>query len=364
MDLDLEIKRKVPKDLQIQLQRRDGAAQLVRELPKVISPDEAVKSSSDLQRAWELCGLYFMNHQRFHEALAVFYSLYDQMLAYQVITKKYVHKGMPLVWISDSHARLGRPVLAKRYLMLTTCEDAIRDKGEIPAETTGVYFRMVWQGVPHGDLSRYAMEISKLFREHPQEALFPEWILQELDQEWMTEFPSPSEALCYKINTRYVSWLLSCLGSGGGENLEYLAQYLLGSMPGCRAYRRRKSESTDYDVICTLEGPDLDFRSELGRYFVCECKDWSSPADFSAFAKFCRVLDSAKCRFGILFSKQGITGTNRTKDAEREQLKVFQDRGMVVIVISEGDLDRVAKGANFITLLRAKYEEVRLDLRK
>jgi len=69
-----------------------------------------------------------------------------------------------------------------------------------------------------------------------------------------------------------------------------------------------------------------------------------------------------KCRFGILFSREGITGVGRMSDAEREQLKVFQDRGMVIVVVSLRDLDEVAEGANFMTMMRAKYEHVRLDV--
>jgi len=111
-----------------------------------------------------------------------------------------------------------------------------------------------------------------------------------------------------------------------------------------------------------MEGFDVDFRSELGRYFVCECKDWDAPADFTSLAKFCRVLDSVKSRFGILFSKHGISGEGKNRDAGLEQLKVFQDRGMVIVVIDESDLEQVANGANFISLLRTKYENVRLNL--
>ena len=105
-----------------------------------------------------------------------------------------------------------------------------------------------------------------------------------------------------------------------------------------------------------------DFRSDLGRYFLCECKDWDTPADFTSFSKFCRVLDSVKSRFGILFSKKGISGTGKSKHAEREQLKVFQDRGMVIVVVNEDDLQQVADGISFVKILRAKYEAVRLDL--
>ena len=67
---------------------------------------------------------------------------------------------------------------------------------------------------------------------------------------------------------------------------------------------------------------------------------------------------------GILFSKKGISGAQNTTDAEREQLKVFQDRGMVIVVIDEKDLDFVADGGNFINLLRQRYEKIRLDLKK
>ena len=168
----------------------------------------------------------------------------------------------------------------------------------------------------------------------------------------------------YIANTRYVQRLISQLGTEGGEILERLAEYTLSCMPGCKTTRRQKTESTDYDVICSMEGFEVDFRSELGRYFVCECKDWNKPADFTTIAKFCRVLDSVKSRFGILFSKTGISGEGKTKYAEREQVKVFQDRGMVIVVIDKGDLGQIAEGVNFVNILRKKYETVRLDLRR
>ena len=351
-----ELQAKVPPDLLPFLDRRDGAAQLIFGLPRTIRPQD-VAVQSDLQRAWELCGLYFFNQQRWHEALPIFQALYEHMLKHQLQTGSHVHKGMPLVWMSDCFSRLGCTVLAKRYLMLTTCEDAIRDRGDISPETTGLYFRIVWlHGLRHQEVKAYAEKIWKLFQEHPEGAMFPEWIVQEIDQHWMTEYPSQQESSNYTVTRTYVSSLLDKMGAGDGLALERLAHYLLSAIPGCRAYMRKRSASTDYDVVCGMQGVDLDFRSDLGRYFLCECKDWGRPANFSAFAKFCRVLDSAKCRFGILFSKNGITGTKRSTDAAREQIKVFQDRGMVIVVIDLKDLEKIAEGANLITMLRAKYD--------
>jgi hypothetical protein len=73
------------------------------------------------------------------------------------------------------------------------------------------------------------------------------------------------------------------------------------------------------------------------------------------------VLDSVKSRFGILFSKRGISGGGKNRDSGLQQIKVFQSKEMVVVVIDETDLEQIATGINFISLLRAKYEWVRLN---
>lgn len=63
-----------------------------------------------------------------------------------------------------------------------------------------------------------------------------------------------------------------------------------------------------------------------------------------------------------MFSKKGITGEGKTKGAEREQLKVFQERGTIIVVVDHNDLKNVANGGNFINVLQNKYEKIRLDL--
>lgn len=254
-----------------------------------------------------------------------------------------------------------------RYLMLALCEDAITGKGSVSPDDAGTFFRLVWyHGLPHTEFCRYASEVWELSKEMSRTRVdrYPEALLQEVDTMWMTSVPSQAEAFHYVVNGHYVSFLLKSLGEGDGKALESLAAYLLSCMPGCRARRRSRSQSTDYDVVCTMEGFDLDFRSELGRYFVCECKDWKAPANFSTMAKFCRVLDSTKAKFGVLFTKNGITGTQQTTDAAREQMKVYQDRGIVIVTIDQADLEAIAGGGNLISLLRDRYETVRLDLRK
>jgi hypothetical protein len=353
--------RKLSPEVAAIAEQRDGAARLVQDLPARFLPRQ-VANAGDPQRTWELAGLFYFASNRFHEALGIFWGLYQHMLASQDEIGR-IHKGTPLVWVSDSFKGIGCPVHSKRYLLLTLCEDALREKGNVSPENTGSYFRIVWGGgLPDREFRRYASTFWELAEADREAAMFPEALLQRVDDEWITEIPSAAEAFVYQLNERYVLRLLRQLGTSSGEALELLAEYLLSCMPGCRTRRRARSGSTDYDVVCSMEGFDVDFRSELGRYFVCECKDWNKPADFTTMAKFCRVLDSFKARFGILFSKFGISGEDRTTDAVREQLKVFQDRGIVIIVVNLADLQSIAAGRNFISLLRTRYQAVRLDI--
>lgn len=360
-----EVQEKVPPELQRYLIERNGAAILAEKLPQLFKPEQIVRSS-DKQRVWELIGLFYLEQRpkrRTFEALRIFLALYEHMLDAQENLGERVHKGMPLLWAGECHAPSGYTVLRKRYVMLALCEDAITGEGTVAPESTGVYFRLIWRlGMTDALFQAYADKAHRLAMEHPAEARHPEWVLQHLDQDWLTEFPSSAEVNVYVAHRRYVQSLLSKLGSSQGKALELLAEYVMLCMPGCRTYRRKRSRSTDYDIVCSMEGFDVDFRSELGRYFVCECKDWDKPADFTTMAKFCRVLDSVKSKFGIIFSRKGISGDGDTRYAEREQLKVFQDRGMVIIVVDEKDLQDVANGMNFVNILRKKYERVRLDL--
>jgi hypothetical protein len=360
----------LPQNLRPLLLDQAGVAKFLQRLPKAFEPESVLdldgKSESNKgknQRAWELVGYFYRNLGRSHESIAIFSALYNHMLIGQSVVDKRGHKGVPLVNLSDCYNALSYPVLAKRYLMLTLCEDAITFEGKVPPNISGIYYRLVWQhGMSHEEISIYSKKIYQIYKSEPKESRFPEWVLQKLDQNWMVEIPAPQEALIFTANKLYISNLISGLGEGSGKNLESLAAYLLSCMPGCKTYSRVKTQSSDLDVICSLEGFDVDFRSELGRYFVCECKDWTTPADVTTLAKFCRVLDSIKSKFGILFSREGISGAGKTKYAEREQLKVFQDRGMVIVVVNHKDLEEVADGANFITMLRNKYRKIRLDL--
>jgi hypothetical protein len=352
----------LPEELRQYLGLPHGAALIANGLAQSFSAS-AVATLSVEHKVWEGVGFLYRQRQRYPDALVIYSKLYDQLLAGQEEADRWCNKGTPLVWMSECYSAMGYPAISQRYLMLTLIDDAIYWRGEVSPTETGSYFRLVWRGwLSEAELKRYSKEAYRLYKTSPRTARYPEWVLQQLDRDWITQAPTPQEAGVFATNPRYIDSLIRSLGDPSGKALEGLAEYLLSCMPGCRTMPRRRSASTDYDLVCSVEGIELDFRSELGRYFVCECKDWSVPADFAAMAKFCRVLDSVKSRFGVLFSRQGISGEGRRRDAALEQIKVFQDRGIVIVVIDQEDLEQVARGANFISLLRTKYERVRLNL--
>lgn len=360
-----ELRRLAPHEWVEVLPTPHAAAILTTLLPENLPADQVAQHGSNERRIWELIGLYYRANGRWHDAIAIYRAMYEHFLRLQLDTGDRVHKGMPLVWIADCYLALVNLPLSKRYMMLTLIEDAITSKGDVDPVATGSYFRLAWRhGLPDVELKRYSVDAFEVWKENRADSLFPEYVLQELDKKWIIEVPSPNDMGLYDANTLYISNLLGQLGDRTGKKLERLADYVLSCIPGCRTAIRQRSFSTDYDIVCAIEGPEVDFRADFGRYFICECKDWKKPADFTAFAKFARVLDSIKAKFGIIFSREGITGEGSTENAEREQLKVFQDRGMVVVVIDKDDLQFLANSGNFVSLLRGKYEKVRLDLRK
>ncbi|MGV7929387.1 MAG: hypothetical protein AB2L13_10855 [Spirochaetota bacterium] len=350
------------------IKNRNGADLIIPELKNESANGKII--DINLHIKWESIALFYRyNQNQYHQAIQIIQALYDQMIDYQIESGNRIHKGMPLVWLRDFHLLLEHPVLAKRYAMLTLCEDVIRDfndKKTLNKNDGGIYFRLNWyHGMSDKEIDSFSTLIYEKYKDNQELSKFPEWIIQNIDNNWLIENPSLSESMNYKPNLKYINLLLDkSLTDTTGKFFEYLSDYILSNIPGFRTNRRKLAESTDYDNLCIIEGINADFRSELGRYVICECKNWAKPADFTVISKFCSVIDSVKCKTGILFSKEGVTGEEKNKFAEREMLKIFQRNGISILIIDENDIRNVASGYNFINILRNKYEKIRFDLRE
>lgn len=352
------------------LAERDGAGKIAAKLQQLIPIDAIVAAAGQPRGAqvlWEWFGHQYPLNKQYSQpegGLQIFTALYMHLLRAQKRTRQWTMKGMPLVRIAECYRVMQQPCTALRFLMLTLIEDAIRGKGEISPNNVGSYFRLVWSGLlPERDFHRYAQEAFARFKRDKLMGLFPEWILQNFDHAWMNQTPSALELTRYNSNPLYIKELMGQLGKTEGHSLERLAEYLLSSIPGCRTYRRQRTHTSDIDVVCAIDGPELDFRANIGRYFACECKDWGSKSlDVSTVKQFSQALQLINARFGILFCPRSVSGIGKNRHAELEQRIVYQHLGIIVVALDRFDLKALAEGASLTSLLRRKYEEVRLNL--
>lgn len=338
---------------------------------------------------WFLAGKYYLDHptrvkqanHTYFEALSIFHSIYQKLLTIeQAQGIRLGTKGFILHWISLTYEKMQYPVHAKRYMMLALIEDSIDENGK--PYKRGCYARAnIEYGLSEDYLKEYCETAYRIYSQYQQDDkvilhYYPEAILQDIQNKiWITELPSIMEALTYKISENYVKYLLEIEDKydnkyekpkikNDGKILERLAEYLCSAMPGCRVSRDiRQGSDSDLDVICNMDGFDVDFRSELGRYFCCECKDWNKTVNISTVWKFASILDSHKSYFGIIFSHGGISGHVTERYANRERSRIFLYKGIVIVVIDRDDLGKISRGENLINLLRSKYEEIRLDLK-
>lgn len=334
------------------------------------------------QEEWQRYGYCLSAVGRHAEALVLYESLYERLLAIEnasvgrhpnsTSTRKgqnmarRIGKGTCLISISHEYQYLGCPALALRFAALAACEDATARRGIIDPET-GAYDMLVRVfGVPLGQLEAFFTKVFNRVRKDRSAARFPEWLLQEVSPSWAIGAPSSQEVNRlnrYVVSKPYVRYLMSKLWAKDGKALETLSGYLISAMPGARVAVREKTKSgSDLDLVCEVDASHTDFRQELGRYFICECKDWKRTVNLTHVLKFCRVLDSVKARFGILFSRRGISGEGTDHNSHHELQKLFQDRGIVIISIDRGDLEQVCDGHNLIDIIRRKYQNIRLDL--
>jgi hypothetical protein len=341
----------------------DSASKIVKELCLSFSEEDYLNGSA--QRIWEDIGTYYRIANRFNEALNIYLTEYEKIIEVQLSTNQRIHKGSPLCWISDIFLNLGFFVLAKRYIMLTLCEDVISGEGEIIPNNTGVYWRLCWfYGFSDSNIKKNINEIWKNIENKPAYYIFPEWALQNLeDSSWQFEYPNPVESNKYYVNHKYIERLIEdSTEDKTGKTFECLIEYLMSSIPGIRTKRRLITPSTDYDVMCVLEGEFSDFRTEISKYFICEAKNWDKPSDFSTLIKLVGVSEDIASNFGILFSKEGISGKDKNIDGQREILKTFHGKKIIIVVLDSNDIASCISGESLISIIRNNYEKVRLDI--
>ncbi len=149
-----------------------------------------------------------------------------------------------------------------------------------------------------------------------------------------------------------------------GVTLEDLALYLLLLVPGCVPHKNVLAEQSMFetDILVQNLSPNATVVTDLlGRHFLIECKNRKEKTSSADVGYFLYRMKLTHTRFGIIFSKNGITGSKEHKAAHELIRRAFHEDNLICILISNEDLDKFAKGIEVIfwwTLLQ-KIEELR-----
>jgi hypothetical protein len=123
-----QIKSGLPTECAGVLGERDGAFKVIDVLRRSFDPKETPDGQCGI---WDGCARYYAVQGRVHEALSIYNAMYAKLMDMQETFGTRLHKGTPLVRMSEMHSYMGHPLISKRYLMLTLCEDAISSQGII-----------------------------------------------------------------------------------------------------------------------------------------------------------------------------------------------------------------------------------------
>jgi hypothetical protein len=144
-----------------------------------------------------------------------------------------------------------------------------------------------------------------------------------------------------------------------------LARHLLTSVPSLKSkYANLHTRSSEIDIVVEYDSSEgrLPLFEDLGRYCFVECKNWSEPVGAKHIRDFIGKLEKCRVKLGIVFAKNGVTGTNSGLDALREISSAYDRNGSVVLIFSLGDLRSINDGAAFSEALDIRYDRLRFDI--
>jgi hypothetical protein len=323
--------------------------------------DKVIKGLNALiDRAFET----FVVGGRHLEGIHAFRAIYEKHLEAQNSLSSRIHKGTVLYWIGRCAQLVGYHSTALRSYLLALCEDIIQTKGEVNPLDVGTYPMLI---VNYGwTPERFHETVIKVYQEVEAGPLpfYPEHFAVDMDSGLLQYDPLGPEYEFMAVSTPYLRYLQKQLGNkSDGKIMERIGKYLMWTIPGVRTFGRSPTHSTDHDVVAEVPREASRLYEYTGNMVICECKDTEDPTDFTQIAKLCRVIDSVKAKAGVVFTRQGVSGETGTKYGYREILKVYQDRGIMIAVFDDNDLEKLGQGANFYRMLIDKFRQIRLDLR-
>lgn len=151
-----------------------------------------------------------------------------------------------------------------------------------------------------------------------------------------------------------------------GRTLEDVSVYLLSCVEPFDVTYDEHTPMNQIDgfiEVLAFKGNNL-FLSEIGNYFIAECKNENDPVDIGQVEKVGAILHNHQWNFAVIFSRKNLTGAGKFEDA---QAYVMTQKllGKRILNLTYADLKAMSTTkSNFLTFLRRKNKElVLLQLR-
>ncbi len=189
------------------------------------------------------------------------------------------------------------------------------------------------------------------------------WYLRRVNDEKPFGSAEPLEDAVFHPNRHHLSELLKTVeaartGDEKGASLETLAMTLLQWVDGLRVVPSVRSATGQIDLLVRnmCEHPMV---RAWGERWLVEAKNWNRKVGTDEVGAFLTDLREVGCSVGVLFSRLGISG-GVGRDAWHRVLSAYQRDRVVVIVLTRSDLEAVARGANLVTTMLQRHEDVQL----
>lgn len=126
----------------------------------------------------------------------------------------------------------------------------------------------------------------------------------------------------------------------------------------------RKTSAFHFDIIIRNLVNDHPLLQNLGEYIGVECKNLTEKVSVEELNHFIHKLRLHDMKCGIIFTSEGISGEgykNEPRYGKAIQVKTFNRDGIIVFDLTSIDLDKISEGANLLSILLMKYEEIRFQ---
>jgi len=334
---------------------------------KLVEPDD-----TDAWNTLKVALGKLLEQGQLHQASGLTVWYYHHICRKQEEAGRRFHKGSTAYQAGLISLQLRQPHEALWFVVLAFIEDILSNL-ETPENALSApaarRLRTAF-AVPLTALAEIAEAVRNAHEQDDSLSWYPEALAINLELQRLLPTPFAVGTNALPLNRHFLTLLHERLEEPGipataaGDRLEYLAAYLLKTLPGAHVVSKSRTPDHEIDLIITQRTPHNSYLLDvLGRAFIVECKNWNVPAGVEALNHFVSKMRFHKCTCGILFSKSGISGEGDAaalRFAQLTQLRWFHQDGCAVLAVSGDDIGSLLeRSTSFGELLLDKYEHLR-----